>query len=564
SNIFDFGFGGANNNWGFNFGTPDFFYRRRVGRPPQGSTPGADYTSMPTNSSILGAAKLTGKMFGNWNVGMMHALTGREDARLDVNGTRSKVEVEPRTYYGVYRGQKEIDEGRQGIGFISTVVARDFGDPRLRDELASSSLGFGLDGWTFLDRDKTWVITGWAGASRVAGDPARITSLQESYLHYFQRPDQDHVSLDTMATSLSGAGARVALNKQKGDWRVNTAVGFITPGFDINDAGFQWQSDVVNGHFVVSRRWATPGRLFRFVNINNAVFQSRSFGGDVTWTGLFHSGYFQLHNYYGIDYFLAYNPETISTRRTRGGPLTVNPAGVEGSVNVESDDRQNLVFGGGFHFNSYGKRSERSWSVETSVEWKPSSSMSLRFSPGYERSFTSAQYVGTWDDPAATATFGRRYVFADLQQTTLSGSLRLNWIFNPRMSLELYAQPLIASGNYYHYKQLDRPRSYEFTTFGQNGSTFDDNTYTADPDGPGGPAAPIEIGNQSFTFTSLRGNAVLRWEYMPGSTLFLVWTQNRSDVEDVGTFRFNRSLGRLFDARADNVFAVKVTYWWNP
>ncbi len=565
SNIFEFGFGGANNNWGFNFGTPEFFYTRRIGRAPQGSLPDNEFSHIPQGTSILGAAKLTGKVAGNWNFGMLHALTGREDAQVDIGGRLSRLEVEPRSYYGVTRVQRDFNDGRQGIGFIGTIAARDFGDPRLRDQINSNALAGGVDGWTFLDHDKAWVLTGWAGATRVGGDQARIADLQQSSLHYYQRPDAGYLHFDSTRTALAGFGARVALNKQKGDWRINTALGTISPGFDLNDLGFQWQSDVVNGHFVVSRRWSQPGKVFRSASLNTAAFRSWDYGGDVTWTGLWHSGNLQFLNYYSLQYTMAYNPQSVSFRLTRGGPLALNPPGWEASLSLDSDDRKTMVFGLWGHVSRYQQDADRSWSVSPSVEWKPASSLSLRFEPELSRSFTSAQYVGTFADPTAGGTFGNRYVFAALQQTTLSGNLRLNWIFNPRLSLELFAQPLIASGDYYHFGELRRPRSYDFTRYGRDGaSTFDGNTYTADPDGPAGPAQPIAVGNPDFNFRSLRGNAVLRWEYLPGSTLFLVWTQSRSSDETIGDFRLGHSLRQLWSAKADNIFAVKVSYYWTP
>ena len=562
STIFDFGYGGANNNWGFNWGNPDFFYTRRVGRAPQGSLPANDFSDMPTGTSILGAAKLTGKV-GSWNLGMMHAFTGREMARIDSSGSQRSIEVEPRTYYGVFRTQNEINGGRQGLGIIATTTARAFDDPRLRDEINSSAFGLGMDGWFFLDKDKTWVITGWGGASSIQGSSERITAVQQNSLHYYQRPDADYISVDSNATSLQGFAGRVALNKQKGDWRVNSAIGMISPGFDVMDLGFQFRTDLINAHTVVNRRWANPGKTFRFVNQNLAAFGSWDFGGEFIWGGLFQSGYFQFLNYRSFDYFVAYNPRRMNNRLTRGGPYTEGQPGFEGNLFFQTDDRKTFVFGLNLHGNLYQRGSEEGWSVGPSVEWKPSSSATLSFEPSFDRTFTSAQYVGTFADPTATNTFGNRYVFSDLDQTTLSANLRLNWIFNPRLSLELFAQPLIASGNYTHFKELAAPRTYDFNEYGRNGSTFDNVNYVADPDGAG-PAAPIAVGNPDFNFRSLRGNAVLRWEYLPGSTLFLVWTQSRSDVENIGEFGFRHSMNRLLDAKADNIFAIKVTYWWSP
>lgn len=171
-------------------------------------------------------------------------------------------------------------------------------------------------------------------------------------------------------------------------------------------------------------------------------------------------------------------------------------------------------------------------------------------------------WIGAFDDPLATATFGRRYVFARLDQRTFVAGLRLNWTFTPRLSLQLYAQPLVSSGDYSGFGELARPASYDFHRYAEGASTFHEATHQADPDGPG-PAPAIDVGNPDFGFRSLRGNAVLRWEFGPRSTLYCVWTQSRQDEEDVGRFELRRSIGRLASARADNIFLVKLAYGWN-
>ena len=196
ANLFTgFGTGGSRNFWGFNWPGPDLVYSRRIGRTPQGELPDNDYEEVPQATDILGAAKLTGKL-GSWNVGTLHAFTRREHARYSIAGVETRAEVEPLTYYSATRVQNEINGGRQGLGLISTVVARDFQGDTLRSELNRTGAVLGLDGWTFLDASKVWVITGWAAASRVTGSPARLVSLQENSVHYFQRPDATHVRVD--------------------------------------------------------------------------------------------------------------------------------------------------------------------------------------------------------------------------------------------------------------------------------------------------------------------------------------------------------------------------------
>jgi hypothetical protein len=195
------------------------------------------------------------------------------------------------------------------------------------------------------------------------------------------------------------------------------------------------------------------------------------------------------------------------------------------------------------------------------VEWRPTSRLTLRVAPLYENLKTTAQYVGEFDDPAAIATFRRRYLFARLNQNTFSASIRLNWIFTPRVSLELYAQPLISSGAYTEYKEFARPRTYEFALTGPATPVGDDQL-SVTPASPG--VASLGFSNPNFSLASLRGNAILRWEYLPGSTLFLVWTQNRADTVLDGEFRLGNGLTRMFSGAADNVFLIKLSYWWRP
>src|SRR5262249_12878978 len=157
------------------------------------------------------------------------------------------------------------------------------------------------------------------------------------------------------------------------------------------------------------------------------------------------------------------------------------------------------------------------------------------------------QYVTAIADTTGGApnTYNRHYIFGGLRQTELSASIRVNWTYSPTLSLQLYAQPLISAGRYDYYHELARPPSPALVPHRRaNGSTItyvdSTNSYTVDPDGAG-PAQPMSFGNQDFNFKSLRGNAVLRWEYKPGSTLYFVWTQSRQDYESIGDFNFGGS-----------------------
>ncbi len=559
SNIFRFGRGGCNSYMSLNWPRPNLFYSRRIGRPPQGGIPDYDFANVPEGANILGAAKLSGKLSGNWNVGAISAVTGKAMAETELDGLKSNTEVEPLTHYGIYRAQKEFSESRHALGFMSTMVQRRFGAANLRDDLNSSGYTFGLDGYTFLDEDKEWVIAGWAGMSHIRGNSNRLLSVQQNSLHYFQRPDASHVSVDSSATSLTGLSGRVVLNKQKGNMIFNSAIGFVDPRFDCNDVGFMWGTDIINGHVILGYKWVQPGKLTRHAEFHFAHCRSYDFDGNQVYGVWFHMGFLQFLNYWSFNYMLAYNSEVMDNRRTRGGPLTLDPGGLQTWFGANTDNRKKVVFNVGGGTSNYG--SFKGWDLDGGVQWKPTTSLSLRMSPSYSERTVTAQWIDAFDAPLATATYGQRYVFARLAQKTVSASIRLNWTFTPKLSLQMYVQPFISVGDYEQFKELDRPRSYDFNVYGDGASTFDDETFIADPDGPLGPAPAIELENPDFNFKSLRGNMVLRWEYLPGSILYFVWTQSRSDIMEYGSFQFNRDMNDLWNAKPDNIFMVKATFW---
>ncbi|MDX2192037.1 MAG: DUF5916 domain-containing protein [Gemmatimonadales bacterium] len=560
--IFQFGAGGSNNFWGFNWFGVDFLYTRRIGRSPRGSASGARWIDRPQGTQLLGAAKLSGRI-GDWTLGVMNATTNRESARLSDGDRTWAQEVEPLANYSTVRVNREWKKGFRGLGVLGTSVLRDFADPRLMDQMNGSAQGAGLDGWTFLDANRVWVLSGWVGGSRITGTRQQMIAQQRNSVHYFQRPDAPHLRVDSMATSLDGVAGRITLNKQRGNWAVNSAFGLISPGFDVNDLGFQARADHINWHGVVGYRWTQPTSWYQRVNLNVALAQSWDFGGNHVNNFLWTNGWIRFKGFNSLNWNVSRSFEVTDVRLTRGGPAMLRPSDVRGSVWYNSDDRKSFTYGVGMFATRMAEGADRSWGVDLATEWRPSSSLTLRVSPSFSRTLTGRQYLQAVRDPLATATFGARYLFGDLEQTSLSANIRANWIFTPRLSFELFVQPLVSSGRYMAVKELRTPRTFSFLTYGTAGSTIDRAAGTADPDGAG-PAPAIRIGQPDFTFVSLRGNAVIRWEYVPGSTLFLVWTQNRNASLANGDFDLGRAVGDLRQAPSDNVFAVKVTYWLNP
>ena len=565
SRIFGFGNEGANRYWGFNWPEPRFFYSRRIGRTPQGGVPDeADYGDMPLATHILGAAKLTGKLGPSLNFGTLQAVTGREDAKYSLGGRESKTAVEPLTYYGVARGLQERRGGYNGVGLMTTLVQRRFDGTPLRDQLNEQSLMTGLDGWHFLDRRKLWVLSGWAAMSRVAGTESRMIALQRDPRHYLQRPDARNLGVDSSATSLTGFGARVWLNKQEGNLISNSAIGLMDPKFDVNDMGFQSQADVITAHTGLQYHFTKPNRLSREAWVAGVVFESHDFDGDRTGAGYWQGNTVTFANDYGLNTELMYVPRTVNNRRTRGGPLMDEPPGTYATVTFNTAGRNKLVYSL-YADRNYTPAAGRTdyFDVFPAVEWKPVSNFSIQVGPNLQRAIENAQYVRRVAAPGEVpADFGGlRYVFARMDQTTISADIRLNVSFSTNLTLQTYIQPYLCAARYSDFKELARAGSYEFIHYGDRVVTSPDDIMTVTPAGGGD---PFQFRNPDFNFKSLRGNAVLRWEYRPGSVLYLVWTQQRSDDEvGLGDLRFGPSTRRLFDAQADDIFLVKATYYLN-
>ena len=561
ASIFNFGKGGPNVYRSFGWTDPAFFYTRRIGRAPQGSVSATGYADVPDWTTILTAAKVTGKVGKGFNLGVVSALTSREYAEIDVGGTRSEAEVEPLTSYVIVRGLKELGGGRSGIGFIATSVLRDLRPGSLETALSGNAFALAADGWTFLDKDKAWVFAGWAGGTLVRGSQAYITRLQRSSLHYFQRPDIDYVRVDENATSLSGWAGRFYLNKQKGNIVFNAALGAISPGFEANDLGYHTRGDVMNGHVEFGYQSFHPGRTFRRWEVTASYYRNYDFGGQRIGEYWYLDGESQFLNYWTATLHLDYEPPKYSHYLTRGGPMAFYPSGSTVRVGATSDSRKALILKFSAYYR-YHPSGGYNWSLGGGVTWKPSRNFSLSVSPSYTWRYSEGQWITQVKDPLKASSYGVRYILSDIIQKTLPIEIRLNWTFTPRLSLQSFLQPYIATGDYSLFKELRAAMTFDFDVFGEGASTLDfrDGIYTADPDGPDGPARPFSFRDPDFSLKSLRGTVVLRWEYRPGSMLYLVWTQRRADTSHPGDFAFGRDLADLFRAPGDNIFLVKFSY----
>ncbi|MEO8227274.1 MAG: DUF5916 domain-containing protein [Gemmatimonadota bacterium] len=372
---------------------------------------------------------------------------------------------------------------------------------------------------------------------------------------------------DPTLTALRGYAAYVRFGKQTGNWLWEAATNIRSPGFENNDIGFLTRAGYVYMNANVLRQYTEPGSFYRSLSFIAGGQQQFNYDGDRTDRQVQLYGSAEARNYWRSSSFWFHRWTNLDDTRLRGGPV-VKQQGVDYVQSSLSTDSRKSVVGEMQGSYGVGREGTHSWSMSTTLQWRPLSNLSLSIGPSYNHDDTPAQYVRAFDDATATTFFGKRYLFATVQQRTLAMDTRLNVTFTPNLTLELFAQPFISSGAYRDYKEFAAPRELAKLVYGRDvgaissvaGTGSSATQFTVDPDA-GGPAASFSFADPSFTVRSLRGNAVLRWEYRPGSTLFLVWTQSRNDALTAGDINVGRDAGAVFSGPAENIFLVKVNYW---
>jgi hypothetical protein len=513
------------------------FYSRRIGRAPQGSAEPADdeYSKAPDAATIIGAAKLTGRIAG-FSVGALTAATAMEDAEIaGVNeiGYRSQV-VEPMTSYTVLRARREF-QNQSSLGFMTTATLRQI-EPQV-SFLADDAYAGGLDyDWRVTPM---YSVSGYFAGSHIKGGPEAMVRLQENNVHAFQRTDADYLDVDPLATTLSGHAGSVSFGKISGEsTRFSTFFGYKNPGFDTNDLGFMRRADEKSQSNWFQWRNFKPGKYVRTRNFNINQYAGWNFGGDRLYSGGNVNSHWTFTNYYSIGGGVNMDAAPFRDRVTRGGPGVLgNPSKYNFWYYANTDNRKAVsAFYNGSHWADTENSSR--WDIYPGVNWRATSSMSLNVGVRYAINHDDSQWVENVTEDSGAV----HYVFGRIDQKTVSFNTRFNYTMTPNLSLQVYMEPFVSAGNYSNYKELVDGRAEAYQDRYQ--------AYSYD-------------GNADFNIRSFRTTNVLRWEYRPGSALFLVWQQGRSDSLDYGDFRFGRDFSGVFSAPAKNVFLIKFSYWLN-
>ncbi|HEV8363914.1 MAG TPA: DUF5916 domain-containing protein [Gemmatimonadaceae bacterium] len=538
---------------------PGYFYSRRIGAAPHGSAEG-DFVDTPHSSTILGAAKLTGRTHNRLSVGSLFAVTREEHARVFslASATTSRVAVEPLTAYGVVRLQQELGSQASTIGATLTGVRRDLGTANPLAHLLPREAVTGGADFRWRLKEGMYAFTGWYGFSHVAGDSLAMLRLQESSARYYQRPDADYVTYDPRRNSLGGRTASLRADKDAGRrilWGAQIQTN--SPGFELNDAGRLNSADEIEYNADIQIRETLPGRYLQNWRLGFDTRGGWNYGGEKQSENWNQQTTLTFKNFWQLNVRTSFTLRAQSATLTRGGPSMGTGHGWSEEVRLNNSGNSRT----GWRVNGRVGRSEfggQRRNAGAQLTLRPTDRWQLSIEPNYSRVTEPRQYVGTFEDSLARF-LDSRWVFAYVDRTTLSTRLRANYAFSPTLTLEAYAEPFAAEGHYRDFGELEAPRSRELRYYGTSGTTIQ-----RESDG----SHSITDGRSTFTVEpvdfhvlSLRTNMVLRWEWNPGSTLFLVWQQNKHASELTGRPVGMRSMWHTTRAAGDNFFSIKATYW---
>ncbi|MEM7101477.1 MAG: DUF5916 domain-containing protein [Bacteroidota bacterium] len=555
-NVFEFRLASA--NAGGNFTTDRIFYSRRIGGAPNGypDLDDVEYSTQPDNTSILGATKFSGKTKNGLSIGILEAVTSKEFAKIDSLGERSKELVEPLTNFLVGRITKDINEGNTVIGGMFTATNRWLEEPSL-EFLHKSAYSGGLD-FTHRWADRSWYVTGSGVFSNVSGTTEAITNTQLSFEHNFDRPDADHLDLDTTLTSLFGHNATLKIGKSggKNNFSFETGMTYRSPKLELNDIGFMTNSDDINHFFWAGYRFNKPFSVFRQLGVNYNHWARWDFGGNPLYRSVNVNANANFKNFWNTGVGLNFDLLDVSNNFLRGGPALKKPNGAAVNFWLGTDQRKPISTNlSTFHAWGYNN-SVKYESYWVNIRVQPTNALNFWLSPNFSRNQRTVQYVTNLEYNG-----DQRYINATVDQQTLSMSVRLNYTILPNLTLQYYGQPFISRGNYSEFKHIVDPMWDNFDdSYVLLNTTYDENDEVYYVDENGDSIADYNFDNPDFNFIQFRSNLVARWEYIPGSEVFFVWSQGATNFGDPNEGLF-KSLGdNLFSGNFRNIFLVKFTY----
>lgn len=535
----------------------NLFYSRRIGRRPH-HYPDAEYTDVPGTTPILGALKLTGKTARGWSVGVLEGMTAQTLAMKTDQGQESTEVVEPFTNYLVARVQKDFDKGATRFGAMATSTLRNLPDGNTI-ELPHAAHTGGID-FVHSWKNRTYYLNIKGVFSSLAGSTAAIEEAQKSHLRYYQRPDAGYVTLDPSRTRLYGHGGIVNFGKEgDGHWNYTSWISWRSPGLELNDVGYLRMADDIFQVIWVGYRYYQPIGIFRNLNINFNQWSGWDFGGNNRYKGGNINAWTQFTNYWQAGLGININGNERDNHILRGGPSVKLPGGISIWANIQSDSRKKFVSSVNARWYKTPEQFMNYRNIRLRVVYKPTDALSFSVSPVFSVNDNQLQYITT-----AETTGDSRYLLGTIHQRTFATEFRANLCITPNLTLQYYGQPFISAGRYKHFKYITSPGAGRFTDrfqlIPEQALAFDatEEIYSVDENLDG--QTDYTFDKPDYNALFFLSNLVIRWEYTTGSTLYLVWSQNRSDFGNTGDFRFGEDMNTLFDVYPHNIFMVKFSY----
>jgi hypothetical protein len=540
------------------------FYSRRIGAAPPTPDGNYDFIKAPDSTTIYGAAKLTGKTSSGWSVGVLDAVTGGGTTELFTQATpttaavRQDLQTAALTNFAIARVKHDFDEGATSVGMSATAVNRQLDAPELRDALHDQAYTAGAQlqhRWW----DNAWTANVNVMGSWVHGTEAAIAATQQDSVHYFQRPDAADFHFDPTRTSMSGLAAKWLVG-QLGDtkhWKFGIGGDLRTPGLELNDAGFQTNSDKIVPFFLVQYHEDTPSGAILNWNTSDDVFWVQNFEPRLIDYGFEYNATVQFANYWTVNGGGNITRGDWAVNALRGGRALRWDPGMSNYLNLQTDTRKPLWFS----VNTYGSHIPASGEIEGGVDLgatvQAKSNLDVFVGPSVYARNDPMQYIDQDADPTGKL----HYLFGRIHELDVSMTMRANWTFSPRLALQVYAQPYIASGHYNELKDVDNPGAARyadrFHMLSASEARLVDGAYQV-----GASGARFAFDQPDFNFRQLRSTVVLRWEYLPGSNVFAIWSHGQtSDTLDDGRLRFGHDVKALASAASENIVMIKATYW---
>ncbi len=562
-NIFDYQLTGS--QAGGDYDSDLLFYSRRIGSSPHGYpvTSQHEYVKMPFNTTILGAAKFSGKTKKGLSIGILESVTEREYATIDNNGQKRDELVEPFTNFFVARLQQDYKEGNTIIGGIVTAVNREKG---LSDRLHRNAYSGGLDFIRFW-KNRTWYVSGNVVFSRVEGTKEAILNTQTSFEHLFQRPNASEFTLDSSRTALSGMGGTIKLGKSGGKqgrlgqvFKFETGVTFRSPGLELNDIGFMYAANEINHFTWMAVQFQNQFAIFRSAQLNYNHWSRWDYGGKFLYQAFNINTHTTFKNYWQAGTGVTWNPYEVLNNTLRGASSIRRPPGIGHSFYITSDTRKKFYV----NLNAFNAWSARNFVINNNVglSFNLQPFDAFKFSLGADYSFYSRrqdQFVTNIGYNNNTRT-----IVGSVDQKTLRFTTRLSYNITPDLTLQYYGQPFLTRPLYGNFAWVSDPmaKKYEdrFTVFTPNQISNSNGNYLIDENRDG--ITDYSFGQPDFNFVQFRSNLVARWEYKRGSELYLVWSQgNTPDASsDLDTPIFRSLFDFAFADQARNIFLIKWTY----